>query len=591
MKTIKKIQKTIKHLVLGLLLFSSFFMLGQVSSVVNNAAERSYFQLSTRVGYDIVPMYDNNTPYIDYKGGLELGASLDYYWSWIGAGLDFDYIKNKPESTYPTNFPAINPSDFSVSEKGITRTFIGIGPSFKYQNTIGNFTVELNTRAGISSIKGGRTELVYNLLPMTMNYHAGYDAKSVFSAKAQLRATYFFNDNWGVNAGVYYLKHFKAPELSETINGTPNVSALYFPFTMVDNPSGTGLVPEITENVNKRTEPCDCGISSVGVFAGITYKFNKKVKDKECQVCKNCGVTVTAKDKFTGQVLPNTDVVLVDDEGNITQTGKTNNYGVVVFSEVAASNYTIKGKLYNVNLEENLITKKELKDCLKNKTNNIQKEILYSDMNFILKGNVVECNTSKGIQGVDVILRGKKTASQKNTLSDDDGAFIFHLKQASTYALRGFKDGYFSNSVDVETSSYNRDTTLFIDFEMCVDPCGEAIRLDNINFDLAKWDILDKSKPDLQKIINLMQENPDIKVEMSSHTDSRGNNAYNLDLSQKRAQATVDYLVSQGISRSRLVARGAGETELLNRCADNVNCSEEEHAINRRTEFRVICAE
>lgn len=590
MKTLKKLKKTIHHLVLGLFFFSSFFMFGQVSTVVNNTAERSYFQLSTRVGYDIVPMYDNNTPYIDYKGGLDLGASLDYYWSWIGVGLDFDYIKNKPESTYPTNFPTTSPSDFTVSEKSITRTFIGIGPSFKYQNTIGDFTVELNTRAGISSIKGGRTELLYTGTPITtMNYHAGYDAKSVFSTKAQLRATYFFNDNWGVNTGAYYLKHFKTPELSETINGTPNVSTLYFPFLMYDDQNGTGQFSEITGDAKKRTEPCDCGVSSIGVFAGITYKFNKKVK--ECQVCKNCGVTVTAKDKFTGQVLPNTDVVLVDDEGNITQTGKTNNYGVVVFSEVVANNYTIKGKLYNVNLEENLITRKELKDCLKNKTNNIQKEILYSDMNFILKGNVVECNTSKDIQGVDIILRDKKIATQKNTLSGTDGKFIFHLKQASTYTLRGFKYGYFSNSVDVETSSYNRDTTLFIDFEMCVDPCGEAIRLDNINFNLAKWDILDKSKPDLQKIIDLMQDNPDIKVEMASHTDSRGNNAYNLDLSQKRAQATVDYLVSQGISRSRLVARGAGETELLNRCADNVNCSEEEHAINRRTEFRVICAE
>jgi len=575
---------------LVLMMFVSLQMNSQ-TNVIENVKNENYFQISTRVGYDIVPMYDNDTPYIDYKGGLELGASLDYYWSWIGLGLDFDYIKNKPESTYPTNFPTTISTNWNLSEDAITRTFIGIGPSFKYQTVSNKFTLELNTRVGISNIKGGRTELSYLATPV--NFHAGYDAKNVLSGKAQLRATYFFNENWGVNAGVYYLRHFGVTELSENIMGS-NISALYYPFTMVDDPTGvSGKVPELVGgDPLSREKPCDCDISSIGVFAGITYKFSKKEKKTEdCQVCEGCGITVTAKDKLSGQLLPNTDVVLVDDEGNITQTGRTNNYGVVVFKDVAPNNYTIKGKLYDIDLEENLVTKSELKKCLKAENKNIQKEILYTDVNFVLKGNVVECNTSNGLQGVDVILRSKETSSQKNTKSDAKGDFIFHVNQATIYALRGFKDGYFSNSVEVDTKQYNRNASLFIDFEMCVDPCGEAIRLDNINFDLAKWDILDKSIPDLQKIVQLMQDNPDIKVEMSSHTDSRGNNAYNLDLSQKRAQATVDYVVSQGISRDRLVARGAGETELLNRCADNVQCLEDEHAINRRTEFRVICVE
>lgn len=86
-----------------------------------------------------------------------------------------------------------------------------------------------------------------------------------------------------------------------------------------------------------------------------------------------------------------------------------------------------------------------------------------------------------------------------------------------------------------------------------------------------------------------MQDNPTIKVEMSSHTDSRGSNQYNQELSQKRAESTVNYLMSKGISRNRLIARGAGETELLNRCADGVTCPENEHTINRRTEFKVVC--
>ncbi|AYN01327.1 OmpA family protein [Chryseobacterium sp. 3008163] len=87
------------------------------------------------------------------------------------------------------------------------------------------------------------------------------------------------------------------------------------------------------------------------------------------------------------------------------------------------------------------------------------------------------------------------------------------------------------------------------------------------------------------------EEKSKIKVELSSHTDSRASNAYNQKLSQRRADSSVSYIVSHGIERSRLVSRGAGETELLNRCSDNVACSEEEHRINRRTEFKILCVE
>lgn len=91
-----------------------------------------------------------------------------------------------------------------------------------------------------------------------------------------------------------------------------------------------------------------------------------------------------------------------------------------------------------------------------------------------------------------------------------------------------------------------------------------------------------------EKIFKLMKAKPLISVEISSHTDSRATDEYNLDLSQRRAQSVVDYLASKGIERRRLVARGFGESQPVNTCIDGVPCSEEEHAKNRRTEFRVI---
>ncbi len=91
-----------------------------------------------------------------------------------------------------------------------------------------------------------------------------------------------------------------------------------------------------------------------------------------------------------------------------------------------------------------------------------------------------------------------------------------------------------------------------------------------------------------EKLLSLMREKPLIKVELRSHTDARGSSQSNMSLSQRRAESVVTYLVSRGISKDRLIAKGYGETRLKNRCADGVDCTEAEHQQNRRTEFRVI---
>ncbi len=90
------------------------------------------------------------------------------------------------------------------------------------------------------------------------------------------------------------------------------------------------------------------------------------------------------------------------------------------------------------------------------------------------------------------------------------------------------------------------------------------------------------------RLLSLLRERPNIRIQINSHTSSVGSAASNQSLSERRAQGVADYLVSRGINRSRLVTRGYGESQLKNRCADGVNCSEAEHAVNRRTEFRVL---
>ncbi len=557
------------------------FLFFQITTKAQN------FQLSPRVGYDFLTMYDNSTPYVDYKGGLNLGISADYYWSWFGLGVDVDYITNQPKSTYPTENLYTNKgillNNLSLTENKINRLFYGIGPDFRFQNGKKNFSVELNTRVGFANIKGGKVSLKKNVSkgisnPLLLNFFADYDVKNTLSFKGQLRFNYFFTNNLGVNLGVYYMNHFKTQNQKDA---TEKYSASYIPFEEV---KGQNVLSRKTENMYIE-EPCNCGISSVGASVGVVYRFGTSRRIKTDNYIQE--IIITAKDKFTDKALPNTDVVLTDLKGNILKTATTNSFGIVNFKGLKEDNYLIKAKLNEIDLTNSNITKEEFKTAEKTKSE-IKKVLFYTDENFILKGQVLECNSTNGIENVEVILKNK-TIGQKMTTSDLKGNFKFHLKQKSTYTLRGHKQGYFSNEITVKTSDFNRKETLFIDFEMCVDPCGKAIELENINFDLNKSEILPKAKTDLDYVVKLMKSNPKIKVEMSSHTDSRASHKYNQELSLKRAKATVDYLVSKGISRGRLISRGAGETELLNHCSDNVKCSEKEHAINRRTEFKIVC--
>ena len=115
----------------------------------------------------------------------------------------------------------------------------------------------------------------------------------------------------------------------------------------------------------------------------------------------------------------------------------------------------------------------------------------------------------------------------------------------------------------------------------------KEITLDNIYYNFEKWDIRDDAKPTLDKLTTILNQNPQIKIQLSSHTDCRGNDNYNQDLSQKRAQSVVDYLISNGINSERLTAVGYGENRLEIECICG-RCTEEEHQANRRTTFKVV---
>jgi outer membrane protein OmpA-like peptidoglycan-associated protein len=120
------------------------------------------------------------------------------------------------------------------------------------------------------------------------------------------------------------------------------------------------------------------------------------------------------------------------------------------------------------------------------------------------------------------------------------------------------------------------------------DDLAKVFEIKEIFFDLDKWDIRQDAANELEKILSVMQQYTNMKIDIRSHTDARATSAYNLKLSENRAQATRNWLVKQGIESKRLTAKGYGESQLVNRCADGVDCTDTEHQQNRRSEFIVI---
>lgn len=139
---------------------------------------------------------------------------------------------------------------------------------------------------------------------------------------------------------------------------------------------------------------------------------------------------------------------------------------------------------------------------------------------------------------------------------------------------------------DVMTRN-NTMGTLLANVELDRVELDKSIQIENIYYDLAKWNIREDAAEELDKLLVTLKDNPSIIVELGSHTDARGKDKYNLDLSQKRAESAVEYLVGNGIDSSRISAKGYGETKLVNGCRNGIKCSERRHQKNRRTELKI----
>ena len=195
--------------------------------------------------------------------------------------------------------------------------------------------------------------------------------------------------------------------------------------------------------------------------------------------------------------------------------------------------------------------------------------------------------------------RGGEKENVDAKTSQKGNTFNFPLKVDKAYRLIIERDGYRPDSFEVNTVGLLEPKTFKREFFLVPAPTetvmetvtvtiNEPIRLNNIYYDFDDDKILPDAEKDLDVIYGLMNQYPDMVIELSSHTDARGNDSYNENLSQRRAESARRWLLAKGVPSSRIKAVGYGERQILNRCSNGVDCNEEEHRFNRRTEFKII---
>jgi outer membrane protein OmpA-like peptidoglycan-associated protein len=215
---------------------------------------------------------------------------------------------------------------------------------------------------------------------------------------------------------------------------------------------------------------------------------------------------------------------------------------------------------------------------------------------FYADGTVLErddkAGTSTPAAGATVTVTGPNGTPQTVT-TDASGKFNLKLDSVSNYSFRAERSGDFAAKTTLNTTgrkpsqdqlpNLTNDIQLPVTLTLNKIILARAIEIKDILYDYNKYDIRPDAAIRLDTLVQTLVDNPKISVELSSHTDSRGKDAYNLKLSQQRAQAAVDYIVSKGVSKARITAKGYGETRPL---VPNAK-TEEEYQRNRRTEFKV----
>ncbi|MGE0568850.1 MAG: OmpA family protein, partial [Bacteroidia bacterium] len=311
-------------------------------------------------------------------------------------------------------------------------------------------------------------------------------------------------------------------------------------------------------------------------------------------------VNFIVKDDKSMEILPGTDVTILDDSGNEIQKAKTDDKGEVKFNLVPGRNYKTKVAKFGYKNLEVKLPESELANLSKDKMDLLIEKKIYG-----LEGIVTEADGDKAIEQVNVTLTNAFNNKDILVFTTDKNGQFKHVYgkimegEDLSYIVKLTKKGYITktNAFDIMVTKdgfvkLNERINLKMSKIKIGTDIGKLVDLKPIYFDVGKSDIRSDAAVELDKIVALMGENTGMVIELGSHTDCRGSAKANLKLSDQRAKSSANYIISKGIRKDRIYGKGYGEKKLINKCFCEgkkvVPCSEEEHAENRRTEFKIV---
>ena len=212
----------------------------------------------------------------------------------------------------------------------------------------------------------------------------------------------------------------------------------------------------------------------------------------------------------------------------------------------------------------------------------------------ILKGIVTNFETNQILDNAKVTLFDENFIKLQETICDTNGFYTFNVECGKKYYVRAEKEEFETkeSAIIIPKTSGKTNLPLAVSKKVKEIKVGtdlsKTFDIKIIYFDLDKSIIRSDAAVDIAKIIQVMKDYPAMKVDVRSHTDSRQTFKYNESLSNRRVKATIAWMIKNGIDKDRISGRGYGEIQLINNCADGVECSEMEHQLNRRSEFIIV---
>jgi len=353
-------------------------------------------------------------------------------------------------------------------------------------------------------------------------------------------------------------------------------------FAAKQEDNGNYMVVNLGSPINSQHDDFGYVVNKDSLLGYLTSNRNggKGGDDNYYFTVNKIDLRVISYDDHTKVLLPGSKVALLGADGKVIDSKVADKEGSVEFSVDPREKYQLLAENATyVPKKKELLIKGSMLDFRQNEYVYLKQAYPYLTIEVIDK--------ESGLIIPNALVDISEGKYEESELEDNNGIIKMKMNASTDYSFYVSAEEYFDrtlkfSSVDKIPGEYS----MTVELEKL--STGKQFVLDDLYYDLAKFNIRPDAAIVLDKLAKILADNPEVRIEIGSHTDSRGSAESNMLLSQNRSESVMAYLIGRGIAKSRLVAKGYGETQLINKCADGVDCPEVDHQANRRTVIEIL---